>query len=162
MSARSRGSWIDGGPRRFAVAIEDAARQYIINVLYDIVATAYYYFIRPKKATRCAGCRRCSGRDVAGADAMLIEPRIAALGRAPRDDELEPLSRTAWAARRERAALDVLAGQDDSNADLARDAGGILQDRCAAAAGHRRAATGARCVRQGRSVARTRTAARGA
>lgn len=47
--------------------------------------------------------------------AMLIEGRIAALGREPRAEEIEPLSRYAWSATRRRSALDYLAAKDAQN-----------------------------------------------
>ena len=50
-----------------------------------------------------------------GEIAEAIEARIAALGREPREDELEPLSRHAWQQTRRRTALDFLAAKSSQN-----------------------------------------------
>jgi len=47
--------------------------------------------------------------------AVLVEQRIAALGREPREDELEPLSHHAWMGTRRRSALDYLAAKATQN-----------------------------------------------
>ena len=50
-----------------------------------------------------------------GEIAEVIEQRIGALGRPPREDELEPLSRHAWEQTRRRSALDYLAAKAVQN-----------------------------------------------